>query len=94
MPSLPPSFQVLDKHDRVVRWSHCPVHKKRTHAATGFIGVSVTPEGKGCWLWRCSETDHVFAALPDRTAPKPGEEQKWVAEQKLKRVVEPTKSLS
>ncbi len=80
---LPPAHQQLTARDRVTRWAICPLHEKRT---SNFVGVVSNESGKSRWCFRCTYSDHVFAAVPDRTAPKPGDELGWVAREKEKRL--------
>ncbi len=95
---LPRAVQSLSPKDVVQRRAVCPRCNKWSSEfiGPGQMGTRTT------WTFRCSalttkgaKADHLFAALPDRNAPKTIEETVvWVNEQKMSRLAKPTKSQS
>ncbi len=98
--ALPKATQSLSTKDVVQRWAVCPRCKKRSSL---FIAPSTSPDGKPTWLFSCkflstkgNKVDHIFAAAPDRSAPKTVEEMPiWLTKMKAARAgLTPTKSQS
>ncbi len=99
MADLPRATQSLTPKDVVQRYAVCPDHNKRS---SEYMGPGQLDGGRVTWKFRCTakrtnkdRADHIFPALPDRTAPKTSEESvEWMNKQRLARVERPTKSQS
>ncbi len=93
MADLPKAQQVykpLNKVNKVSRFTICPTHEKQT---SNYLGANQRT-GQYVWVFRCSYSDHVFAALPDKSCPKPGQEQEWIRQQEAKKLSKVSRSLT
>lgn len=82
MAKSPTATQSLTPKDQVIRRAQCPLSFHRM--SSDYLGVQEY-EGKTVWVFRCRE-GHRFYASPDPHAPKLGEEQDWIRDQKGKRI--------
>lgn len=96
MADLPTARMTLSPSDNVQYIAVCPDHLKRSG---DLIGVS-QPDSSNrvTWKFRCRQrvgkgknknmTDHIFAALPDRNAPRRVEDfEEWKEKQRRERVL-------
>lgn len=94
---FPKATQCLSPAGLVQRQAECSTHHKLT---SEFIGPSSAD--REVWLFRCTakrtnkdKADHLFAAHPDRSAPKtPEEVAVWLVAQRAAKAGVPTKSQS
>lgn len=77
LPSAIQEYRPLNKRAKVNRSTVCPLHSKRT---SDYLGANQRT-GQYVWVFRCSYSNHVFAALPDKSCPKQGQEQEWIRQQ-------------
>ena len=82
LPTASQTYKPLNKAQKVQRSTICPLHKKQT---SNYLGANQRT-GQLVWVFRCTYSDHVFAALPDKHTPKPGEELQWIRNQEAMRV--------
>lgn len=82
LPSATQLYVPENKNQKVRRSTVCPIHEKAT---SDYLGANQRT-GQLVWVFRCSYSDHVFAALPDKNTPRPGEELAWIRQQEALKV--------
>lgn len=101
MPDLPQAEQTYKPENkpgkRIVRTAQCPLHSKAgkngklTGAPGVFRGIQPSLENKEYWAFAChhfgTKREHIFLALPARSAPStPEEVAAWTQGQLSQRI--------